>query len=124
MLYVIVSPFEKGGGKESSAKHNLLADIAETIAVRGNMDEGDLRRSLSESIFFERDGVRFGVYHGRGPAKRVLDFAVEDFKDEKVDVVVFGSDQDLVSLFSCFVVDTRSQIEAFDGLWCLALLKQ
>ena len=59
-------------------------------AVFGNMDDDHLRKLLPESMIFECDSIRFGLYHGEGPAKRVLEFAQEKFGKEKVDVVIFG----------------------------------
>ncbi len=59
-------------------------------AVYGNMDEADLCRKLPQKNIFECGGLRIGVYHGEGPAKRVIDFVREEFKDDKVDVVIFG----------------------------------
>lgn len=69
---------------------NELKKIAEVIAVFGNMDDMKFRESYREKLIIEKEGVSIGIYHGRGPAKRVLDFVVEEFKGDKVDVVVFG----------------------------------
>ena len=67
-----------------------LKKISEVIVVFGNMDEMQLRENYNEKLIIEKEGVFIGIFHGRGPAKRVLDYVIEEFKDDKVDVVVFG----------------------------------
>ncbi|MBU0467658.1 MAG: YfcE family phosphodiesterase [Candidatus Omnitrophica bacterium] len=69
---------------------NELKNIAEVIAVFGNMDDMQVREGYREKLIIKKEGASIGIFHGRGSAKKVLDFVVEEFKDEKVDVVVFG----------------------------------
>ena len=66
-----------------------LEKIAETKAVYGNMDGPEVRNRLPEKILFEAGGKKIGVYHGKGPASRVVQTAKEAF-DEKPDIVIFG----------------------------------
>ena len=74
----------------SKEVYNGFAKMKTLKAVYGNMDDADLCRKLPRKDIFECEGIRIGVYHGEGPAKRVLDFVREEFKEDKVDVVVFG----------------------------------
>lgn len=66
-----------------------LESIAETKAVRGNMDSMDLRRSLPEKMVFHAGGKSIGVVHGKGSGPRVLESAQRTFK-KKPDIVIFG----------------------------------
>jgi putative phosphoesterase len=61
-----------------------------TTAVAGNMDESDVRATLPEKQLIHVEEVVIGVYHGFGPPRKVVDSAQEVFKNDKVDVVVFG----------------------------------
>ncbi len=64
--------------------------IAKVVAVCGNMDDAELRGDLSEKKIIRVEDVAIGICHGRGPSKKVIDFVQEQFKDDKVDVVIFG----------------------------------
>jgi len=67
----------------------ILSSIAETKAVKGNMDSFELKDTLPESIIFEMGGKRIGVTHGKGSGPRGLDSGRRVFK-EKPDIVIFG----------------------------------
>lgn len=69
---------------------NVFKALKEVDAVFGNMDDGNLRKILPEVKIFEKEGVNIGLYHGEGPSKLVLKFVQERFKNENVNVVVFG----------------------------------
>jgi len=62
----------------------------ELKAVRGNMDEPELSERLQRRCIFSLEGCAVGLFHGRGPAKKVLDFVKEEFAEEKLDIVIFG----------------------------------
>lgn len=68
----------------------VFTGINTVKAVYGNMDESALCKNLPERLIFEYEGLKFGVYHGTGPAKRVLEFVQQEFKKDKLDVIVFG----------------------------------
>ena len=59
-------------------------------AVHGNMDEHDLHSILPERDIVLWKNFKIGLYHGRGPANRVVDVVQEEFKNDQVDAVVFG----------------------------------
>ena len=57
-------------------------------AVHGNVDEGELRAALPETLEVEFDGVRIAMIHDAGPAKGRLGRMRARFPD--ADAVVFG----------------------------------
>ena len=54
------------------------------------MDGLEIRQILPERDVFEVGGLTIGLCHGRGASNKVLDIVKEEFKKDKVDVVVFG----------------------------------
>lgn len=74
----------------SIADLKVFQKLAEVKAVYGNMDDVSLEKSLPRRIVFEVDGVSIGVVHGRGSAQQTLDFVRDEFRKDKVNVVVFG----------------------------------
>lgn len=75
----------------SSKDFNVFKALKKDLyAVYGNMDSNDLRKSLPETKVITLEGVKIGIFHGEGPAKRVLDFVKEKFKGKRLDVVIFG----------------------------------
>ncbi len=67
-----------------------IAAYTEVKAVYGNMDDMSLRNKLPSRDIFDAEGVRIGLFHGKGPAKEVIEYAKEEFSKDKVDIVVFG----------------------------------
>ena len=59
-------------------------------AVQGNMDPPSVRKILPEKEVVEINGKRIGLIHGSGHPNKLIDFTGEVFKNEKVDVIVFG----------------------------------
>jgi len=57
-------------------------------AVRGNMDEAELRASLPEKRVEEIAGVRIGIIHGWGSPHGLEDAVLGEFTG--VDVIIFG----------------------------------
>jgi putative phosphoesterase len=57
-------------------------------AVHGNVDEGELRELLPETVEVELDGARIAMIHNAGPAKGRLGRMRRRFPD--ADAVVFG----------------------------------
>ncbi len=64
--------------------------IKELKAVYGNMDEGPVRQILPERLIFSLDNFSFGVYHGSGPRATILESVKNQFRKEKLDIVIFG----------------------------------
>ena len=68
----------------------FFSRIKEVVAVCGNMDDENLCCKLPKRRIFQVGKISIGLCHGRGPAKRVVDYVKEEFKEDKVDVVIFG----------------------------------
>ena len=64
--------------------------IKEVKAVYGNMDDQTLRKKLPETIVFEAEGVRIGIYHGDGAPKGILERIKAKLADDKLDIIVYG----------------------------------
>ena len=70
--------------------YQKFKDKKELKAVLGNLDDAKLKKVLPQKLIFKLGGFSFGVYHGEGPAQKVLDFAKAKFEKDKVDAVIFG----------------------------------
>ena len=69
----------------------LLKKIAPTKAVQGNMDESAIKRELPLKEILFCDKVKIGLTHGHlGESREALKNVIESFKDDKMDVVIFG----------------------------------
>jgi len=64
--------------------------IKEVKAVYGNMDEHDVRTEVPQKTIFTVEGVRIGLYHGRGAPNDVLGHVIQEFSKDMVHVVIFG----------------------------------
>ncbi len=69
---------------------NDLPKGVEIKAVTGNMDDPEMSEKLEKKLFFDLEEVKVGLFHGRGPSRRVKDFVVEEFALDKEDVIIFG----------------------------------
>jgi uncharacterized protein len=67
-----------------------FTQMNEVKAVYGNMDDAEVRCKLSARQIIRVGECSIGLCHGEGPSHRVLDFARKEFKDDKVDAVIFG----------------------------------
>ena len=69
----------------------LLRKLAPTKAVQGNMDEWEIKKELPLKEIIVCGHVKIGVTHGHiGEARDALKNAMSLFKDDKMDVVIFG----------------------------------
>ncbi|MCS7280987.1 MAG: metallophosphoesterase [Desulfobacterota bacterium] len=57
-------------------------------AVRGNMDDFQLRSLLPDKLSFEIEGLKFGLIHGQGAPFGIEHVVLKEF--DNVDVIVFG----------------------------------
>ncbi len=67
-----------------------LSTIAPTVAVRGNMDHGDVVRKCPESRVIDALGFRIGLTHGYGPPFGMTRKVRRVFEGEELDAIVFG----------------------------------
>lgn len=65
-----------------------LEGVAETVAVKGNMDFGVIARQLPTKRVLEIEGHRIGLIHGWGPPSGITRKIEREFDD--VDCIVFG----------------------------------
>jgi len=69
----------------------LLKKIAPTKAVQGNMDESALKKELPVKEIIVCGDLKIGVTHGHiGDTREALKNAMSSFKNDKMDVVIFG----------------------------------
>jgi len=59
-------------------------------AVCGNMDNPEAKKKLPEKEIIRLENAVIGVMHGFGPPDKVADCAEEVFKNDGVNVVIFG----------------------------------
>lgn len=67
-----------------------LSTIAETLAVRGNMDHGQVASALPDRRVIEAEGFRIGLTHGSGPPSGITWKVARVFEGEGCDCIVFG----------------------------------
>lgn len=67
-----------------------LSEVAETIAVRGNMDRGPTAASLPEKRVLEKGGFRIGLIHGWGSPVGLASRVAASFEGDACDCIVFG----------------------------------
>ncbi|CAK7062444.1 metallophosphoesterase family protein [Tissierella sp.] len=67
------------------------------IGVWGNVDEPEVKNLIKEKEIVTIEGYRIGIFHGHGNSSNTLDRAYEKFREDDVDIIIFGhSHQPLV----------------------------
>ncbi|OZV12101.1 YfcE family phosphodiesterase [Tissierella sp. P1] len=67
------------------------------IGVWGNVDEPEVKNLIKEKEVVTIEGYRIGIFHGHGTISNTLDRAYEKFREDDVDIIIFGhSHQPLV----------------------------
>ncbi|MFA6378560.1 MAG: metallophosphoesterase family protein, partial [Candidatus Omnitrophota bacterium] len=74
----------------SKAFFDEFKRINNVKAVYGNMDDAALRSILPKSQIIDCDSFAIGLFHGAGHPDHLLDCVKQEFKNKKVDVIVFG----------------------------------
>jgi len=67
-----------------------LRKIKDVKAVYGNMDGQDLRKILPRRQVIKCGPFSIGIFHGEGNPQGLLECVKKEFKDTKVDVIIFG----------------------------------
>jgi putative phosphoesterase len=76
----------------------LLKKTAPTKAVQGNMDEVCVKQVLPLKEVITCGSLKIGVTHGHvGPNREALKNAISAFKDDKMDLVIFGHSHQAVN---------------------------
>jgi putative phosphoesterase len=72
--------------------YETLAAMAPTYGVAGNNDGADIHRKFGLRKQLVLEGVRIGIVHGHGASKRsnTEAHAIESFKHNRLDVLVYG----------------------------------
>jgi len=73
-----------------SVIEQLRSVCKEVIAVWGNMDPYEVREQLPEKEIIKVGSHRIGIMHGFGAPGRLIDFLTEKFKNDAVDIIIFG----------------------------------
>ncbi|MHB8840594.1 MAG: metallophosphoesterase family protein [Candidatus Aquicultor sp.] len=69
---------------------DYIKGLKPTYIVAGNMDSTDVANRLPKSLVFELGGYRIGVTHGGGTKTGLKGRVFDVFKDERVDMIIFG----------------------------------
>ncbi len=59
-------------------------------AVWGNMDPAQVRNKLPEKEILLLGKYKIGVMHGRGAPNKLVEMMYSAFKEDKVDIIIFG----------------------------------
>lgn len=76
---------------------DAITDYRDFIGVSGNVDNDNVKKLLREKEIITLEGYRIGIYHGHGNEDTTLTRAYNNFKNDLVDIIIFGhSHQPLV----------------------------
>jgi hypothetical protein len=67
-----------------------LKGLAEVKAVHGNMDTVEIAGILPRKEILKCGKFTFGIFHGSGNPAFILEQLQKEFKDDKVDIIIFG----------------------------------
>ena len=73
-----------------SVLDKLKAVCPNVKAVCGNMDSYEVRKKLPQKVIIEIANHKIAVTHGWGPPNRLIDMVTREFKDDNVDLIIFG----------------------------------
>jgi phosphoesterase, MJ0936 family len=68
----------------------ILKEHGSFAGVWGNVDKNSVRELLNEKEIVEIGGYKIGIFHGHGDTKTTVDRAYDKFRNEKVDIIIFG----------------------------------
>ena len=68
----------------------VLKGVKEVKGVWGNMDPAKIRKIFPAKQLIPCGKFKIGLYHGEGPGLKILERVKQEFKNDKVDAVVFG----------------------------------
>ncbi len=68
----------------------LKSICADTRAVWGNMDPYEVRKQLPEKEVITVGNHKIGLIHGYGASAKLMELAAGIFKNDRVDIIVFG----------------------------------
>lgn len=62
----------------------------QVVAVYGNMDTAQTKKLLAEKEIICVNKFKVGIAHGAGAPDKLIDFLTDAFKNDRVDLIVFG----------------------------------
>lgn len=79
------------GDLADAAVYDKLKKLCPLIkAVSGNMDSEELKKKLPGKEIISVGRFKIGLMHGYGPSDKLLDIAEKTFKNDGVQIVIFG----------------------------------
>lgn len=73
-----------------SVLEKLKSICPEVRAVWGNMDNYSVKQKLQEKEIIKIANYKIGVMHGYGPANNLIELVSNAFKNDSVDMIIFG----------------------------------
>ncbi|MBU2541189.1 MAG: YfcE family phosphodiesterase [Candidatus Omnitrophica bacterium] len=67
-----------------------LKKISKVVAVWGNMDSPEVKKTLKEKEIIKIEDISIGLMHGRGHPNYLIKFLTEQFRSDAVDIIIFG----------------------------------
>lgn len=68
----------------------VLRKRGDFIGVWGNNDNDSIKELVNEKEIVKLKGYKIGIYHGHEGSKSTLDAAYNIFRDDDVDIIIFG----------------------------------
>lgn len=78
------------GDFKSAKVIDLIKSKKNFIGVFGNNDGEAVRNQINEKEIIKLNNYKIGIYHGDGEAKTTIDRAYDMFKNDKIDIIIFG----------------------------------
>ena len=72
------------------AVEELKLACKNVIAVAGNLDRDSVRKKYPAKLILDAEGVKVGIIHGWGARSTIIEVIKDAFKDDKLDVIIFG----------------------------------
>jgi len=79
---------------------NKLKKIKMVEAVYGNMDYPEVRKVLNQKEIINVGRFKIGIFHGRGAPSGLVELLKREFKNDKVDCIIFGHSHNPVNMVS------------------------
>lgn len=73
-----------------SVLEQLRSSCDNIKAVSGNMDPEEVRKKLPQKEIIKINNHKIGVMHGWGPPNNLVELLTREFKDDGVDIIIFG----------------------------------
>lgn len=79
-----------GDAAQLSVLQSLAKLCPKLVAVSGNMDDASVRKAYPDKQIIGVGKFRIGVMHGWGPPQGLEKVLEEAFRQDKVDMIIFG----------------------------------